>query len=748
MGINVQFPSTSSGFTAYGISVKPAETADADTTAPAEAAYVPDVGEAAKAMALDDGVNAPLSDKELEQLFSLYGKLGDDNPLMEDIGRILSELTYNDRTNFLTVLSRANDELEGFVGQAAALEADDRSVFLRTAVRIGPGEVLADLSKALGTLDGEGLTAFLGVADQLNRSADSIKARELQNFITAAAGLPGAIQDLTAKTIELTESDSPDDRANFLDAAAGSGRDLDRLIASTDEFTGEIRSRFLASAAGAGNGLSNLLTLSQSLSGEQAAGLIHFTAGLNQEDRENFLLATDGQERDLARLMSVSGRLSGDNRHAFLSLAATAGDSLGRMMTLVEGLDPATGEQANFLSAGMTSAHNFTGFLETIEVVSPGERTEILSFAADLSLSDLAGFISAAGDGSAHDLARAGSQLSGKERSYFLYTASLMGPDTERLVEQTLGLEGTERRDFLFAAANSDPDSVLGLNYLLDTTDELDGQDRADFLAGQRSLTDARTGMAGEYVYLNAFYGPDTGDALLSSGARLDDLLDGVNELDRTQRKTFLSIAETAGPEMMEQLLSVTDRLQGDENDRFMDFARGLNKKNLSNFLEAADTALDGSDLGKTRLARLMTISESPASPQQEDFLNAAAGAGTALDAFMNMTERLGGSRRTDFLIAADDFVERPDGELLLAHFISATDRMLERNFDSFMAAADDVGRRPSDVIDAAGNLVGTGGPYSIDDFLKSAAWFAESGASNEGARRWVDSFLGIPDQG
>ncbi|MCG8684796.1 MAG: 2-amino-4-hydroxy-6-hydroxymethyldihydropteridine diphosphokinase, partial [Desulfobacterales bacterium] len=422
--------------------------------------------------------------------------------------------------------------------------------------------------------------------------------------------------------------------------------------------------------------------------------------------------------------------------------------SLNRLMNLVEGLDPETGELDNFLSAGMMSAHNFSGFMEMTEVVSPGERGDVLSFAAGLSLSDLASFISAAKGENAGDLARTGAELAGKEKSYFLYAASLTGGDTERLIQQTRELEETERRDFLFAAANSDPDSVLGLDNLLDTTAGLDGQDRADYLTGQRTLAEARNSTAAEYVYLNSFFDSGTVDALLSSGARLDGLIDDIDELDGEQRETFLSVAETAGPEMMEEVLSISDQLAGEENDRFMAFARGLNRKNLSNFIAAADTALDGSALGKARLERLMTTAESLSPPEQEDFLNAAAGAGTALDELMDMTDRLGGSRRVDFLIAADNFVDRPDGELLLPHFISATDRMLERNFNDFMLAADQLGRRPGDIITGDGNLVGTGGKYSIDDFLRSAAWLAETGASNETTRLWVDSFLGIPGPG
>lgn len=73
---------------------------------------------------------------------------------------------------------------------------------------------------------------------------------------------------------------------------------------------------------------------------------------------------------------------------------------------------------------------------------------------------------------------------------------------------------------------------------------------------------------------------------------------------------------------------------------------------------------IDGSEVGNAWLERVMDMAKALSGAVHEDFIDAAANVGNALDGFMDLTEQLGGGQRVNFLIAADNIANSPGGPM------------------------------------------------------------------------------------
>jgi hypothetical protein len=710
-------------------------------------AYVYDVDPTAAEKSKEAAPDSPLSEIEKEQLFDVYLELGNDNPLWGDIDTLLTEeLTGNDRTNFLAVLSETDELLmEDFLGQVDKLKGDTRSLYLSTALRNGSGGV-ENLIDVTDSLLGNQLTNFLTTTDSLGRSVESVKAGELQNFIAAVAESPEALDSLNEKTSVLDE----EDRALFLEAAANAGDELERFINTTDLLTGTNLTRFLENAATAGEGLTNLLTLSGKLTGDTRSDFLKFTNRLEDGNAENFLLATQGDVRNLTGLMATTRSLHGNDRANFLALAADAGASLDRLISMTDSLAGEHAQLSDFLSTAIKAEEAFGDFLGIAEKLGGKDRANILSFASTLGFTDLTNFLSAAKDNTsqAAALADTASDLKRKDKSYLLYAASLNPDYSTELTTMTRSLKGQEQSDFLFTAANippgdaADEESPDAMAEFIRTADELKGTEKEEFLARERmiSTVDRRKNPAKEYVYLNSVFDEDELDAILSTGEHIDEVMANFDSMDAVQRDTFFSVSNKVDKEMLPELMSVMTRLDEERSNDFLAYARTLGKESISDLIVAADQTLGETGENTETYDRLMETAKSLDPAVDADFLHAAANAGKNLDKLMDLTNELEGFIQTEFLIIADHMADQG----ILGNYLKATKFLLEKGPANIMPENNNgEGVRPSDMI-IDGEFQGR---HRLEGYLESTRFLMGVGISNSHMNDWFNSWQGIPRQ-
>ncbi len=709
-------------------------------TAPA---YVTDITTQATEASLDTLADAPLTDAEIEQLFSAYALLGQENNLWENIGNVLGEVTGSDRTNFLAALSSSGNDIEKFVLQVEGLEADDRTLYLKTALRAGK-EGLSNLIEATGHLSPGQLTNFLETADTLGRSIESIKANELGNFLSAVAQSPQWTDDMIQTAMDLNE----EDRALFLEAAEGAKKELGRLIETVNNLPASDLTLFLKTATEAGKGLSNLITLTQETKGLARHSFLAFTENLESEDTENFLLATQGNREKLDAVMSATSSLNGDERSVFLSLAAEAGTDLNQLILVVDSMSEDSSLRSDFLTTAFKVENLLDDVLTIAEDLSGQELSKVFAFSSDLALADLTSFVSAAASDTrqAYDIAETADNLEGKAKSHFLYAASKNPDAVSELITLTQELKGVERSSFLYTSANLGHTSSEDMNEFLTEVSQLTGTEREVFIA-QEKLAIAGTldeDPATEYVHLRSIFDDDQFELLMGIGDNIDQVMADYEAMDASQRQTYLDVAAKAGPENLQQLMSVLGKLDDDRRIDFVDYAHTLGKENFTNLIKAADTALKNPAKGLTVYDNLMETLEDLDPAVDEDFLNAAAKSGKNLEKFIDMTDRLEGFLKTDFLIAADNMADRSNAEQLLDNFLRATEHVLEISANKYPKNPDGSNPKPSQIIDGT-TFKGSFG--LIEGFLKSTAWLGGVGISDSHMNEWLNTWQGIPRQ-
>ena len=165
--------------------------------------YVDQVSLSNACSPVEERMDEPFSSDELKQLSSVVLKLGSENSLWQDVGPLLSSLSGQDRSNFLSVLGQASGEvLKDVVRQVGMLAPETRSMYLKLSARLGLDEGLGNLNTGDQTMETQGLenlakvtdqisveslSSLLEMADNLNRSRQSIRQGELGNFLKAAA---------------------------------------------------------------------------------------------------------------------------------------------------------------------------------------------------------------------------------------------------------------------------------------------------------------------------------------------------------------------------------------------------------------------------------------------------------------------------------------------------------------------------------------------------------------------------------
>ena len=730
MSLNIQsdFFSPARIHTAYGNVY--GHSRENESAPPDAAAFVNNISRTAVEKLKENLSDAPLSDTELDQLLSVYSALEDDQPLWKDISTLLSGFSGSDRANFISVLSKAGSNLKAFVNQVKGLSEDDRSVYLRTTVRTETEKDLGNLINAVKNLSEEHRTDFFNMADALGRSSESVKAQELRHFIAAAAASPLLIHDLTQATAGLFE----EDRAAFLKTAAHSGNELKRLIDTKDMFSGSTLTLFLTSAARAGKGLTNLLDLTGEMTSGKRHELLNFAANLSDTDTENFFLASRGLVKRIPRLMETARSFTGDDKSMFLNLASSDEKTYDRLMTIIAGLDSGTGERSDFLRSGLRAGDKFDAVLDLAQMTAGRERANLFSFTADLSLADMTNFFSALqGDLSqAHELAATAEQLEGKNKSYLLYAASLSPENIPELITISRELTGAEQDDFLFISANIDPETDGAMDRFLSTAGKLKGTERANFLDRER----AGKTSDGRYVYLKSVFDEDTFQGFIDAGGTIDELITDFENLDSFQQTTFLTVASKTEKEMIPELLSVMARLDEDESRNFTDFADGLDKTGVSDLIRVADQVLDGSDAGRKKFSRMLEITKDLDGGLGQKFLGVSARAGSDIDRLIDLTGQLGGTKKVNFLVAAEYVAHRTDEGKYLENFFRGTEFYLNAMKKGVVTSNDTSdGIRPSQLI--TDTAIKGYSSTNLKFYLESAASIRKKGISDEVRADW-----------
>ncbi|MCG8618140.1 MAG: hypothetical protein MI802_18155 [Desulfobacterales bacterium] len=754
MSIQVQ-----SDTTTYAVRVNPGDqisiryTPDTSSSASQSDAYVYDVDKSAEAKSKAEDLDAVLSMAEMESLRSVYLELGPDHELWESIDTLLTqELTGNDRTNFLAVLGDAEElVMEEFITTVEDLEGEERSLFLSTALRNG-GDNLENMVEATQGLTGRRLMNFLNTADSLGRTVDSVKAGELQNFIAAVAESPASLEKITEKVEQLDE----EDRAVFLEAAAGAGDELERFLDTADLLAGADLTRFLETAVDAGDGMTNLLTLTQEMTGRGRSEFLNFAAKLTPENTEHFLEATQGVEENVPQLIATTRNLAGTDRDTFLALAADANATLTRFTAVVDKMVETPGVRSDFLNTALKAEGRFEEVVSVAESMGSDLQGEVFSFASGLGYTDLTNFITAAdaNPSRAATLVDTAEDLSGKERSYLLYAASQSPDNIDDLTNTAGSLRGEELENFLFTAANTAHRNPEGMADYIDKVDDLSGQELEDFLAMERTISAGtdKESLAREYVHLNAVLDEDQMDTLLTAGATMPDfeaLVDDFNDMDGAQRDTFLAVADVAGKEILPDLMAVTSKLDEARTEEFMGYARTLGQKSLGDLVKASAQALDKVEAGTSEFGyaifdKLMETAQGLDYAVDQDFLHAAAAAGDGLEKFIDVTNRIEGFMKTDFLIAADNLADRPNGEFLLDRFTTTTDMLLDKVDEHYLEqkkTGETKAYRPSDLIEDGAFK----GRHPLEGYFKSTLFLIGVGVSDSHMNTWFNSWQGLP---
>jgi len=744
MGIQVQSNYSSYTFSVNTDSVSTdARAAATEEVSTAQGAYVYGVSpEVESASRQDSGINSALSQSEYENLLSAYLELGEENSLWEDIRTLLSEeLAGSDRANFLAVLADAGTLMEDFVTQVKSLDGDDRSLFLSTAQRAGDGQDLENLIDATSQLSAGRRSLFLETADLLSRTWETAKTGDLQNFIAAIAEEPTTFEEILQNIEEL----DPEDLSLFLKGAAGAGDEIEAFIRTADMLAGADLSNFLETAVMAEDGLENLISLSQDTVGNGRADFLRFTSRLDGDNIENFLLATQGEKENINGLMATTTSLDGLERTDFLSLAADADAHLDRFVLMVDQLADSPGTRSNFLSTALLAGDNFNKVLNLAENLGQAQRSNLFLFAADLDYVDLANFISAAdaAPSSADELIEAAQGLIGKNQSYLFYAAAQDPDHIEALSSMVQTLEGSEQSDFLYTVANIGKNSQDAVGKFITTAQDLTGTELTTFLTHEKAAAEGEDpGLAQEYVYLNGVLSEDQMETLMAAGEYSQDFnsfLQDFNEMTQDQRKTFLSVADKAGEEMLGTLMGVTSRLDPTQSEAFLAYADTLGKTSLNDLIQASAEALGGGHSFNT-FESILETAQSLDAGETMDFLNAAAASGNSLDSLIDITNALSGFVKTEFLNVADYIADLDGAQSVMDHFLTTTQGILDSDsgYSEVLKHGGHLrqGIQPSDLIE---NGTFTGG-YETG-FLKSTLFLTGIGISESRLHTWFDTW-------
>ncbi|MCG8566092.1 MAG: hypothetical protein MI747_13525 [Desulfobacterales bacterium] len=679
-----------------------------------------------------EGENSPLSDRELHALYRALGREMEPETL-DAMETLLETLGRGQRETFLSLAQDPKVDLEALIREMNRLGGTETGSLLDTAQALGNASGINHLLTAVSTLDGEDLDAFLETARELafnGNPGDGFK------FVNAAAGDTAHIQELTATVRDLAEDS--EQRSWFLNLAGDADDSLGTLLQVVGDMDGAETAAFLEAAQGAGKGLESLLDLTRSLGPERRGKPMNTLMDLDRSQREDFLVAAQGDVERMDTLVSLSRDLESGDKGRFFALAADASVDSEAVFDLFASLDGAG--RIDFLDTAENAGRRTNDLIQMVNGLDAGKQGRVLALTAQLEFHDLNNFLNAAETTDGGLLAATANQLQGDSRSYFLYAASLDGVDAEALSQLTLKLSEENQANFLFIVANTQGGQA---DFLARVEAGKDG-DLEGFLDHTRRDLEksGRQGRAQTYVFLKPAFGERVFEKLMDSTLDPQKFMEKFNAMDGDQRENFIAVAEKAGADAMVPLIDLTLNLNPADSKKFMAQAQSLSGKALDDFITAADLSISHSGGDRTGFHKLLTLTAELDSGDRDNLLAAAAGAGKSLGRFLDLTDKLTGDRRSDFLTTAANITGRQvQGKPLLDFFLTTTEKLQSHDEPSFAFGIRSTGDHPSQLdMEALHSQVNQSSGY-----YHSAAWLSTKDLSDGRMADWFTSFLGIP---
>ncbi|WP_020586382.1 hypothetical protein [Desulfobacter curvatus] len=432
------------------------------------------------------------------------------------------------------------DDLSQFLSFTADLSAEDLTDFL-SAIEHDPGqaELMIDIANQLG----DGLTG--------------------QYLKTASLNLDD-LEDLNDELVRIMERDGKDtDLSSYFSLAAKAQDNGLVLLEAFDRMTESTQDRVsvFGNTRVAGQNLENFITFA-SFAGETAiTKILNQSETLKDKNLQNMIKAASGAKGQMNGFLSALDRFSQKQSGTFsrfLSTAAKAEQALPAMLDNLEKIDV-----------------KFTATLSTVDTVNYLEAVD-----------------NAGNDTSR--LNKVGDGLNGRDRSLLFYAIAQTKGDAGDLLDQVQALDGTERSEFLFQAANQE-----------------------------------NAGPSDEDIYMKGILSDDSFKDYQTTRANLkswqpDSLEQAIENIDAQSRDAFLEASAAAG-EAGQSFLTKFDVLSFKDQNTLLEISQNLGEEERAQFVKGAVKA--GEDAHNFLALTQKIMNEDDSGQVVSDFLDAAEAA-------------------------------------------------------------------------------------------------------------------------
>ena len=384
---------------------------------------------------------------------------------------------------------------------------------------------------------------------------------ELEQLISVSAVLESD-HPLWKEIAALLSEFNGKDRANFLSVLSKAGSNLEAFVNQVKLLEGKNQSVYLTTAVRieTGTTLENLITAVKNLSDEHLTGFLNMTDVLGRsfksieaEELQNFIAAAAASPLSIDKLTQTTEGLVKEDRAAFLKAAAGSGRELNRLIKMTETLSGST--LALFLTSAAEAGEGLKNLLDLTENITGEKRQSLLNFTSRLSGKNTENFLLASQGlvSKVPRLMETAQSFTGDEKSMFLSLVSSDLTTDDRLMAILGGMDsGTgERSDFLSSALRAKD----GLTSVLKLAETTHGSERAELFSFTADLS-----LADQTNFFSAVQGDPVQARELAASA---EQLDGKN-------KSYLLYAASLSPENISELITISRKLTGAEQDDFL----------------------------------------------------------------------------------------------------------------------------------------------------------------------------------
>ncbi len=493
---------------------------------------------------------------------------------------------------------------------------------------------------------------------------------ELEQLISVSAVLESdhpLWKDIAALLSEFNGKD----RANFLSVLSKAGSNLEAFVNQVKGLEGKNQSVYLTTAVRTETEttLGNLITAVKNLSDEHLTGFLNMTDVLGRsfksieaEEFQNFIAAAAASPLSIDKLTQTTEGLFKEDRAAFLKAAAGSGRELNRLIKKADTLSDST--LTLFLTSAAEAGEGMKNLLDLTEKNMTGEkRQNLLNFTSRLLDKNTENFLLAS-QGLVTKVSRlmeTAQSFTGDEKSMFLSLVSSDQTTDDRLMTILSNMDsGTgERSDFLSSALRAKG----GLTSVLELAETTHGSERAELFSFTADLS-----LADQTNFFSAVQGDPVQARELAANA---EQLDGKN-------KSYLIYAASLSPENISELITISRKLTGAEQDDFLFISANIDPETdgaMDRFLstvgklegaermdfltrERADQASSGESILAGQYVYLKSVFD-------EHTFQGLINAGERVDLLINDFENLDDFQQTAFLSVASGAEKEVMSDLL-----------------------------------------------------------------------------------